>query len=121
MFSYFKYYYSFLVFSGLLACIVIYFDRVFIDDLCKCYLGDQLCCAVRGIESLRANYSAIFEQCTAALQSGHSAQLRCPSVPHDKLKLIQAQLGCAVGILVTCGVYVIIYLFACLGICFGHD
>jgi hypothetical protein len=84
-------------------------------------LGDVLCCAVRGIQSFRSNYTAIYDQCSAAIQLGNAASLRCPAVPYEKLKLIQAQLGCAVGMLVSCGIYVVLYLFACLGICFGHD
>ncbi|CAF1039368.1 unnamed protein product [Rotaria sordida] len=109
------------IISGVLACVVIYFDQIFINDLCKCYLGDQLCCAVRGIESFRTNYSAVFEDCAQAIRDGTISSKVCPSRPYDKLKLIQAQLGCAVGMLITCGIYVVIYIFACLGICFGHD
>ncbi|CAF0743391.1 unnamed protein product [Adineta ricciae] len=109
------------IFSGLLACVMIYFDQIFIKDLCKCYLGDQLCCAVRSVESFRTNYTAILNQCGQAIANNNSADLRCPAVPYDKLKLIQAQLGCAVGMLISCAVYIVIYVFACFGICFGHD
>jgi hypothetical protein len=100
--------------------VVIYFDQIFIKDLCKCYLGDKLCCAVRGVESFRTNYTAILEQCGQAILNQQTVPV-CPATPYDKLKLIQAQLGCAVGMLITCAIYVVIYLFACLGICFGHD
>ncbi|CAF1011586.1 unnamed protein product [Rotaria magnacalcarata] len=109
------------ILSGALACVMIYFDQIFINDLCKCYLGDQLCCAVRGIESYRANFSAIFDECGQAITQGTISSKICPSIPYAKLKLIKAQLGCAVGMLITCAIYVVIYLFACLGICFGHD
>ncbi len=100
---------------------IIYFDQIFINDLCKCYLGDQICCALRGIPSLQSNYSAIFENCGRAIAQNIIASLTCPSVPYDKLSLIKAQLGCAVGMLVTCGLYVVVFIFACFGICFGHD
>ncbi|CAF3536727.1 unnamed protein product [Adineta steineri] len=109
------------ILSGALACVIIYFDQVFINDLCKCYLGDQICCALRGIPSLQSNYSAILDECALAITHNNSASLVCPSVPYDKLGLIKAQLGCAVGMLVTCGIYVMLFLFACFGICFGHD
>jgi len=109
------------ILSGLLACVIIYFDQIFINNLCKCYLGDHLCCAVRSVESFRTNYTAIFEDCANAVQQGTISTRTCPSVPYDKLKLIQAQLGCAVGMLITCAIYVVIYVFACFGICFGHD
>jgi hypothetical protein len=98
---------------------MIYFDQVFIKDLCKCYLGDVLCCAVRGVEAFRTNYTAVLDTCRTNYNNG--IVLLCPAEPYDKLKYIQAQLGCAVGMLITCGVYVVIYVFACLGICFGHD
>ncbi len=92
------------------------------SNLCKCYLGDQLCCAVRGIPSLQANYSSIFNQCGTAISQGTSANLTCPTgPPTSKLILIQAQLGCAAGMLVTCAVYVILFFFACCGVCFGHE
>ena len=99
---------------------MIYFNQIFINDLCKCYLGEELCCAVRGIESMRSNYTAILNQCKDFILN-NSSDYSCPGIPYDKLKLVQAQLGCAVGMLVSCAVYVIIYLFACFGICFGHD
>ena len=104
-----------------MACGIIYFNQIFIKDLCKCYLNDQLCCAVRGIESLKSNYTAVFEDCGNAIVSGTISGRRCPSIPQEKLKLLKAQLACGVGMLVSCVVYVVIYVFACLGICFGHD
>lgn len=100
---------------------IIYFDQIFVNNLCKCYLGDQLCCAVRGIEAYRANYSAVFEQCGQYITQGTIQSHVCEVVPNDKLKLVQAQLACGVGMLVTCGIYVVLYIFACFGICFGHD
>jgi hypothetical protein len=103
-----------------LACVVIYFDQIFINNLCKCYLGNQLCCAVRSIDSFRSNYTAILDQCINDIANG--IVRTCPDgSPNNKLKLIQAQLGCGVGMLISCGIYIVIYLFACLGICFGHD
>ena len=110
----------FLVFSGFLACVMIYFDQIFINNLCKCYLGDVLCCAIRGVDAFKSNYTAVLDSCRAAVTGGGSYSV-CPVTPYDKLKYIQAQLGCAVGMLITCGIYVVIYVFACLGICFGHD
>jgi hypothetical protein len=107
--------------SGLLACVIIYFDQLFINDPCKCYLGDQLCCAVGSIPSLQQNYTTIFENCGYAISNGNIAQLVCPTVPYGKVIYLKAQLGCAVGMLVTCGVYVVLFLFACFGVCFGHD
>ncbi|UJR32231.1 hypothetical protein I4U23_019696 [Adineta vaga] len=109
------------VLSGLLACVLIYFDQLFMNDLCKCYLGDQLCCAVRGIPSLTSNYSGILDDCATAIQQGTISTRICPSIPTDKLVLIKAQLGCAVGMLVSCGLYVVLFIFACAGVCFGHD
>jgi len=84
-------------------------------------LGPQLCCAVRSIESFRSNYTAILDQCGQYIQQGTISLYTCPSIPYGKLKYIQAQLGCAVGMLITCAIYVVIYVFACFGICFGHD
>jgi hypothetical protein len=101
--------------------VIIYFDRIFINNLCQCYLGDLLCCAVRSVESFRSNYTSILNECRVAEQNNSIGTLVCPVYPQDKLKLIQAQLGCAVGMLISCGIYVVIYVFACLGICFGHD
>ena len=115
------YYCLFLVFSGLLACVLFYFDQLFINDLCKCYLGDTLCCAVRGIPSLTSNYSGILDDCTNAANQGTISTRVCPSVPYDKLPLVKAQLAFAVGMLVTCGLYVVLFIFACFGVCFGHD
>lgn len=84
-------------------------------------MGDQICCALRGIPTLKNDYTAVFEDCGAAIINGTIASRVCPSTPYDKLIYIQAQLGCAIGMLVTCGLYVIVFLFACLGVCFGHD
>ena len=92
------------------------------NNLCKCYLGDQLCCAVRSIPSMRANYSSIFDQCGNAIVQGTSANYTCPTgEPKDKLILIQAQLGCAVGMLVACAVYIVTYFMACFTMCFKRD
>ncbi len=110
-----------LVFSGFLACVIIYFDRIFINDLCKCYLGPQLCCAIGSVDSFRNNYTTTLEVCAQYIQQGTISDHTCSTTPYDKLKLIQAQLGCAVGMLITCAIYVVIYVFACFGICFGHD
>ncbi len=106
-----------------MACVIIYFDRIFISDLCKCYLGPQLCCAIRSVQSFQNDYSSRLETCTNGTLYGTIESLQCTdaSRPVDKLSLIQAQLGCAVGMLISCGVYVLIYVFACFGVCFGHD
>ena len=108
-----------------MACVIIYFDRIFISDLCKCYLGPQLCCAIGSVDSFRNNYSDKVQQCANAISANTIDQYQCPSSnspePTNKLALVQAQLGCAVGMLISCGVYVVVYLFACFGVCFGHD
>ncbi len=109
------------VISGALACVIIYFDQLFMNNLCTCYLGNQICCALQGIPSLQANYSTILQNCANAIVNGNIGSLLCQTVPTGKLIYIQAQLGCAVGMLVVCGLYVIIFLFACFGVCFGHD
>ena len=112
----------FLVVLGVaLACVVIYFDQVFIGDLCKCYLGDKVCCAIRGIPAFQSNYTAVLEDCGQAIFSNTLASRVCPAIPYEKLPLIKAQLGCAVGMLVSCLVYVVVFLFACFGVCFGKD
>lgn len=104
-----------------MACVVIYFDQIFINNICKCYLGPQLCCAVRSVDSFRSNYTAILEECGRYIADNTINDHQCPVYPDGKLELVKAQLGCAVGIIISCGIYVVIYLFACLGICFGHD
>ena len=92
------------------------------NNLCKCYLGDQLCCAIRSISSFNSNYGSIAQNCTTALAQGTSSSsvYTCPVYPSSKLIYIQAQLGCAAGMLGICALYVVVYLFACFGICFGH-
>jgi hypothetical protein len=109
------------VISGGLACVIIYFDQLFMANLCKCYLGDQICCALQGIPSLQANYSTILQNCANAILNGNISSLLCPTVPTSKLIYIQAQLGAACGMLVVCAIYVVVFLFACFGVCFGHD
>ncbi|CAF0850071.1 unnamed protein product [Rotaria sordida] len=109
------------ILSGVLACVMIYFDQLFINQLCKCYLGDQLCCAVRGIPSLSSNFSGVLDDCATAISQGTISSRTCPTTPTDKLPLLKAQLACAVGMLVSCGLYVVVFIFACFGICFGHD
>ncbi len=91
------------------------------NDPCKCYLGDQLCCRVRSVPSLQQNYSAILQECGNVIANGNISQLVCPSVPYDKVVYVKAQLGCGVGMLVTCGVYVALFVFACFGCCFGRN
>ena len=100
---------------------MIYFDRIFINDSCKCYLGPQLCCAIGSIDSFRSNYTTTLEQCAQYIQTNTISLHTCSVPPPDKLQIIQAQLGCAVGMLIICAIYVVIYVFACFGICFGHD
>lgn len=92
------------------------------NDVCKCYLGNQLCCAVRGIPALQTNYSGIFQDCGNAIVDGTISSRICPSPPpYEKLPYIKAQLACACAMLVVCALYVILFLFACFGVCFGHD
>ena len=99
---------------------MIYFDQVFMNNPCKCYLGDTLCCAVRSIPSFQSNFTSILQDCGTAVTNGNIASLACPSVPTSKLSLIQAQLGCAIGMIVFCGGYILVFIFACVGVCFGH-
>ena len=110
-----------LVASVALAVVLIYFDQCFIDNLCKCYFGDQLCCAIRGISSFNSDYGSIAQKCTTSLLQGTSSTLTCPVYPSGKLIYLQAQLGCAASMLAICGLYVVLYVFACAGICFGHS
>jgi len=84
-------------------------------------LGPQLCCAIGSIDSFRSNYTTTLEQCGQYIQQGTISQHTCPITPYGKLQFIQAQLGCAVGMLIICAIYVVIYVFACFGICFGRD
>lgn len=107
-----------------LACVVIYFDQYFMTNLCKCYLGDTLCCAIRGISDFTSNYyQTILTNCTTVLTTYGSSSaafsaISCAKTPTSKLVYIQAQLGVAVGMIVVCAVYIVVYLFACFGICF---
>jgi len=101
------------VFSVALACVIIYFDQLFIKDLCKCYLSNQICCALQGIPTLQSNYSNALQTCSHALINGNISALTCPSVPTGKLIYIQIQSGCAVGMVLVCSIYIIVFLFAC--------
>ena len=75
-----------------------------------------------GIPSLQSNYTAIFNQCGTAIYQNTLSSLTCPNgPPTSKLILVQAQLGCAAGMVFTCALYVIVFFFACCGVCFGHD
>jgi len=104
--------------SGALACVLIYFDQLFINNVCQCYIGSQLCCYVTSISSFQS-YSA-----NSALSQAYNCTVSNPNtcriVPTQKIPLLEAQLACAVGMLVTCGIYVVTWVFATFGICFGH-
>ncbi len=108
--------------SGALACVIIYFDAYFQDNICKCYLGVDLCCGLRGIDSFNSNYGNIAKNCTPIYVNGVQTVVDyCYlSPPTSKYPYLKGQLACAVGMLVSCGLYVVAYIFACLGICFGH-
>ncbi|CAF2168236.1 unnamed protein product [Rotaria magnacalcarata] len=108
------------IMSGLLACVVIYFDQYFLNNLCACYLGDQLCCAVGSIPSFSSNYSGTLNTCSGYQTAGTISNYTCKSKPTDKLPLLKAQLACACGMVVACALYALLYIFACVGICFGH-
>lgn len=90
------------------------------NDPCKCFLGDQICCALRGIPTLQTNYTAVLQDCTTRIRTGLYNSTTCDFRPDEKVIYIKAQLGCAIGMLVSCGLYVILCLFACFGVCFGH-
>ncbi|CAF1234773.1 unnamed protein product [Rotaria sp. Silwood1] len=106
--------------SGLLAIVVIYFDQLFMNEPCKCYLGDTLCCIMRGVPTFSSNFTGVLQDCTNALTLGTISSKTCPSIPYDKVSYIKAQLACAVAMVVTCAVYIVVFLFACFGVCFGH-
>ncbi|CAF3967996.1 unnamed protein product [Rotaria sordida] len=111
-----------IIFSGALACVIIYFDAYFIGNLCKCYLGENLCCSLRGISTFNSNYGNVVKDCIPISSNGVQTVIdSCHlSPPTSKLSFLKAQLGCAIGMLAVCGLYVVLYLFACFGICFGH-
>jgi len=79
-------------------------------------LGSDLCCALHGIQSFNSNYSSVLESCTLSPVDTCSS-----SPPTSKVIFLEAQMGCAAGMLLVCCLYVIAYIFACFGICFGHD
>ncbi|UJR11328.1 hypothetical protein I4U23_015509 [Adineta vaga] len=108
--------------SALLAGVIIYFDVYFQDNICKCYLGDSLCCALRDIKSFNSAYGDIAKNCTPVYFNGVQASVdMCyKSPPTDKYIFLKAQLGCAVGMLVTCALYIIAYFYGCCMVCFGH-
>ncbi|CAF1437099.1 unnamed protein product [Rotaria magnacalcarata] len=111
------------IFSGALACVVIYFDSYFINNLCRCYLGENLCCALHDLSSINSNYGSIVTRCLKITMNGiQSVPDSCPSSPPtSKVVYLKAQLGCAAGMLAVCSINVLVYIFACFGICFGHD
>lgn len=111
-----------LVLSGALACVIIYFDAYFQDNICKCYLGENLCCGLRGINTFNSAYSNVAQNCTPVSFNGRQTVVDyCyVSPPTQKYVFLKAQLGCAVGMLVSCALYLIAYLFGCFMVCFGH-
>jgi hypothetical protein len=108
--------------NAALACVIIYFDSYFISNLCKCYLGDTLCCALRDLNSFNSNYANIAKNCTPISFNGVQTVVDyCYlSPPSSKTIFLQAQMGCAAGMLITCGLYVVSYISACFGICLCH-
>ena len=91
------------------------------NNLCQCYLGDELCCAVGGIPSFQQDYGTIAKECATAVTYKNISSLVCRTRPVTKLPYIQAQLAAACAMLVVCIIYVVVFLFACFGVCFGHD
>jgi hypothetical protein len=113
----------FLVLSGLLACVIIYFDAYFIGNLCKCYLGDNLCCALHDISSFNSAYGNIARNCSVINLNGlQTAVDYCYlSPPTGKLVYLKAQIAGAVAMLIACGIYVVVYVIACFGMCCRHE
>lgn len=89
------------------------------NNLCQCYLGNQLCCAIGGIPSFQQNYTSVLETCAQAIRYDNSSAVTCRVRPDGKLPYIQAQLAAACVMLVVCVIYVVVFLLSCLGICFG--
>ncbi|CAF2518932.1 unnamed protein product [Rotaria sp. Silwood2] len=108
------------IISGLMGIVIIYFDQLFMNDPCKCYLGDTLCCLVRSVPTFRDNFTGVLQDCSNALTAGTISSKTCPSTPYDKVAYVQAQLACAIAMVITCIVYIVVFLFACFGVCFGH-
>lgn len=101
---------------------IIYFAKAHSDNVCKCYLGDKLCCALKGIPEFQSNYQQVLEGCGQLIAAGAKNIDRCiDKPPNEKLVYLKAQLGVAAGMLATCAIYVVLFLFACFGVCFGHD
>jgi hypothetical protein len=86
-------------------------------------LGDNLCCALRDINSFNSAYGNIARNCSLVNVNGvQTAVDYCyTSPPTGKLIYLKAQIGCAVGMLVVCAVYIFVYIFACFSICFKRD
>ena len=98
-----------------LAGVVIYFNSYFIDNPCTCYLGDSLCCSVRGIPYFSSNYSSAVATCSTLSGSALKAA-SCPTVPYEKIPYIKAQLAIGVGMMVVCLIYIVVFVLSCLGI-----
>lgn len=114
----------FSVASGLLACVIIYFAQAHMNNVCKCYLGDTVCCALKGVPDYQSNYQSILKTCESLVASNAQNIDTCnpnSTALTTKVVYLKAQLGCAVGLLVSCALYVLLFLFACFGVCFGHD
>ncbi|CAF1113039.1 unnamed protein product [Adineta ricciae] len=101
---------------------VIYFAVYFQDNLCKCYLGDNLCCALRDMKSFNQDYDQIANECSPVTVNGVQTVVDpCSSSPPTaKLPYLRAQIGFAGAMIITCIVYAVVYIFAMFAICFGH-
>ena len=77
-----------------------------------------MCCAVRGIDDFGSGFDTRLVNCTNAISAGTVSQLTCQVKPTDKMKYIEAQLGCAAGMLITCIVFLVLFILGCFGICF---
>ncbi|UJR19609.1 hypothetical protein I4U23_022743 [Adineta vaga] len=106
----------------LVSGVIIYFDVYFQDNLCKCYLGDNLCCALRDMKSFNQNYETIANECSPVTINGVQTVVDpcSSSPPTEKLTYLKVQIGLAGAMIITCIVYGVTYIFAMFGICFGH-
>ncbi|CAF1433047.1 unnamed protein product [Adineta ricciae] len=118
----FTFYIDFVALCLLTSVAVIYFAVYFQDNLCKCYLGDNLCCALRDMKSFNQDYDQIANECSPVTVNGVQTVVDpCSSSPPTaKLPYLRAQIGFAGAMIITCIVYAVVYIFAMFAICFGH-
>lgn len=85
-------------------------------------MGTNICCLARDIQSYNSNYDSVVRQCSPVTVNGVQQVVDpCGSAPPTKkIPYLQAELGCACAMVVTCIVYIVLYIFAMCGICFGH-